>query len=137
VSVSVQPVIVNRACPSQNELPRGEEPLGRIVIIWPARKSEYAPLAVWEVTFEDADSGEQLTTVTGLRMMLGTRRGWDGAIEVDLEQLADAEGDPLPSGAQALPNENGDGVRTGLFRYAVAEMRVADARPSNPRDGGC
>jgi len=126
-TVTVQPVIVNRGCPGQREIPRTDEITGRVIITWPARKHEHTTLPVWGVSIHDADSGEQITTALGLRMVIGTKRGWDGPIEVELEQLTNAGGKPLATGAPIVPDEAGDGYRTAVFRYVVAEMRVAEA----------
>lgn len=126
ITATAETVIVNRDCPGQRELPHDEEPIGRVTLTWPARTNN-APLAVWGVRIDDADSDEQFTNVTGLRMVLGTGHGWDGAITVDLEQLTDADGKPLPTGANVVSGEDGKSVRSGVFRYLVAEMKVAEA----------
>lgn len=126
ITATAETVIVNRDCPAQGELPRDEEPIGRVTLTWPARTNN-APLAVWGVRIDDADSGAMLTNVIGLRMMLGTGRGWDGAITVDLEQFTDTGGKPLPAGERPVPDEDGKSVRSAVFRYAVAEMKITEA----------
>ena len=133
ITVTAQPVVVNRDCPGQRELPRGYgEITGSVVITWP--RPSGLSLNVWDVQIQDADSGETLTTVLGLRLILGGSHGWrPAAVEVELTQLADGDGKPLGSGAPAVPDDDGKRFRTGAFRYVVAEMRIAEP-PTTPFD---
>lgn len=126
ITVTTQPVVVNRDCPGQRELPRNRDEItGSVIIIWPRPRG--LDLNVRDVQFQDADTGEELTTVLGLRLILGGGgRGWRPApVEVELTQLADADGRPLGNGAPVVPDDDGRQFRTGTFRYVVAEMRIA------------
>jgi hypothetical protein len=124
-TVTVQPVIVNRECPGQREIPRTDEITGRVIITWPAPAGPVLP--AMGVAFHDADTGELVTTVVGMRLLVTARAGSGEVVEAHLEQLADDDDRPLPNGAKPVPNDGGDGVRTAVFRYAVAEMRIAGA----------
>lgn len=126
ITVTTQPVVVNRDCPGQRELPRGRDEItGSVVIIWPHPSG--LNLNVWDVQIQDAETGEILTTVLGLRLILGGSHGWrPAAVEVELTQLADGDGKPLGSGAPVVPDDDGKRFRTGAFRYVVAEMRIAE-----------
>jgi len=120
ISVSVTPVIVDRDCPGQREVPRADELAGRVVITWPRP----AGLAVpgFGVVVADADTGEQWTAdVLNLRVNVDPR----GVTTATLERLVDADGKPIGRG-KAVPTQDGQSFRTALFRYAVAEMRIAE-----------
>jgi hypothetical protein len=120
ISVSVTPVLVDRDCPGQRELPRTDELAGRVVITWP--RTSVAAVAPWGIAIADADSGEPLADVLGLRLGIRVR---DQAVTVDLEQLVDADGKPLGTG-RPVHSDDGKRLSTAVFRYLVAEMRVTE-----------
>ena len=125
ITMTAHPVVVSPDCPAQTELPQTRDEItGRVVITWP--RSSNLSLNARDVEFQDFDTGEVLTTVLGMRLHIGDRRGWAhlGAVEVDLLQLADADGNPLGAYAAPVPNEDNSAFRTATFRYLVAEMRV-------------
>ena len=126
ITLTAHPVIVTRDCPGQTELPRDRgEITGSVIITWP--RPQGLNLDVWDVQIQDAETGETLTTVLGLRLVLGGSHGWrPSPIEVELTQLADADGKPLKNGAPVVPDDDGKRFRTGTFRYLVAHMRVAE-----------
>lgn len=126
ITMTAHPVVVSPDCPAQTEMPRSRDEItGSVVITWP--RSNNLRLNARDVEFQDFDTGETMTTVLGMRLHIGGRRGWAhlGAVEVDLLQLADADGNPLGTYAAPVPTEDNSAFRTATFRYVVAEMRVA------------
>lgn len=120
VTATAQPVIVNRDCPGQHERPRHDTLYGRITITWPQPTGLATP--GFRVSIADADTGEEWTAdVLNLRVTVDPR----GITTATLERLVDADGKPIGHG-KAVPTEDGDSYRSALFRYAVAEMRIAD-----------
>jgi hypothetical protein len=145
------PVLVDDDCPSLGEKPRPVLDAGRVIITWPAATTA-GVLPLWGVRLEDADSGEPL--ISGFKLVLGTDTGYEGnIIEAEVTALVDEDGQILAgSGIQPVPTEEyvrhhdaaigltgdarlldehnasfqGSKFRTGVFRYAVAEMRIAD-----------
>jgi hypothetical protein len=116
---------------------------GRIIITWPAPSGPC--LHNWAVTLHDADTGEQIVTAFKVSIVMGADASWDsGAIEADITALIDEDGNILGAGqpvvitdefrehcARADRDEGdehfeGERYRTGVFRFGVAEMRVAD-----------
>lgn len=126
ITVTAHPVIVNPDCPAQTEVPQTRDEItGSVVITWP--RSTNLSVNARDVEFRNFDTGDVLTTVLGMRLHIGGRRGWAhlGAVEADLLQLADADGNPLGTYAAPVPTEDNSAFRTATFRYVVAEMRVA------------
>jgi hypothetical protein len=124
---------------------------GRVIITWPA-KTTSGVLPIYRVTLTDADTGEQIVSGLKLALTLGTDTGYDGdIIEAEVTALVDADGSLLPAGKQpvrvdAAPTDVAESFtseewaereratasapfdfRTGVFRFAVAEMRIAEA----------
>jgi len=125
---------------------------GRLIITWPAAQPA-GVLTNQLVRIEDADSGEPILTALKLALILGTDTGYlPGIIEAEITALTDEDGRiQAGSGVQPVPTEEymrhraaasglteparealedaftGPEMRTGVFRYAVAEMRIADA----------
>jgi hypothetical protein len=133
---TITPVVVDRACPGLKRPTPRDHVDGRLIITWPA--ASFGVVNGWGVTLHDADTGEQIVTVTRLAIVLGDDEGFGGGpVEAVLTALTDANGKLLPAGAPVVPDETGEGFRTAVFRYAVSEMRVAEPCPSNPADGGC
>ena len=135
------PVIVNDDCPGRlrehfrtvAERFQGLPHAGSVIITWPALRDDTLPLFSREMQIHDADTGKPLLTVTGLQIVLGGE-AWRGeAIHVDLTMLADDDGQPILGGPdsvnKAYDRDSGT-VRTGVFRYAVMEMRIAAADKS-------
>lgn len=96
--------------------------VGRIVITWPAATGG-RPLFSLNMSVHDYDTGEQINTVTGLRINLGGTNWNSEPITADLTMLINGNGNPLGSGEQVTFDDNKK-VRTGAFRYEVVEMRV-------------
>ena len=119
ITVTAQPVIASRGCRGQREIPRADEIAGRVAIVWPAAGN--GPLLPFDMAVLDADSGELLTDVLAVRLVVNSR----AAITVDLERAVDADGRPIGTG-ETVPDEDGKGVRTAVLRYTVAEMRIAE-----------
>jgi hypothetical protein len=78
----------------------GDEPLGRVAIIWPAAKTPPSALPCWGVRIDDLETGEQILDALALDLRIGsTDAGWsDKLIEVVLTRLVDAEGKPIGGG---------------------------------------
>lgn len=117
ISVSVEPVLVNRDCPGQRETPRDEKIDGRIIITWP--RSDGPAIPGWAITVADADTGEQWANVLNLRITSDPSEITTAVVE----RLVDATGAATNT---PVRDESGDRIRTAVFRYAVAEMRVAE-----------
>lgn len=121
ITVTAQPVIVNRDCPGQHETPHRTRIAGNVTITWP-RPSAGAIAAVGSVV-ADADTGTVWSDVIDVRVDAGPK----GIVTADIERLVDENGAPDPAGrGRAVPTEDGTRWRTAVFRYAVAEMRIAD-----------
>lgn len=98
----------------------------RVIITWPAPTTS-GVLPIYSVTLSDADTGEQILTGVKLSLVLGTDTGFEGdIIEADITALVNADGQILGPREQPVKSEDGDWFRTGVFRFAVAEMKVAD-----------
>jgi hypothetical protein len=119
--VTVTPVIVANKCPGRDAgaaAPRRVDHAGSVIITWP--RATAPAVSSWNVKIHDADSGRDLGPIT-----LSASIGIDprGFVTADLTMLADVDGDPS-TGPSVLDEETGT-YRTGVFRYVVAEMRVA------------
>lgn len=132
VTVNVEPVLVNERCPGRRQATNGPEPAGRLVITWPAPKPTGMGLHNWGVTISDADTGEPILTAFKLSIVLGTDTAYkEAAIEADVTALVDENGNLLGNEPGSIDRAaRGDAPdepewRTKVFRYLVAEMRVA------------
>ena len=132
--INFQPVIAGPNCPGEPTRHTGQhiaepEVYGSVIITWPAAaKSPFlgAPLLPWPMMIHDHATGEQMLGVSGLRMAIGGKSWNDEIITVDLTELVGDDGKPL-RGERILPVRGDDGrVRTGVFRYYVAEMRIRE-----------
>lgn len=120
------PVMVSDDCPARVKDPEPVETGRRVIITWPAPTTS-GILPIYRVTLADADTGEQIITAVKLSLTLGTDTGFEGdIIEAEVTALVNADGEPLRAGEQAVPTEDGDWLNTKVFRFAVAEMRVAE-----------
>jgi hypothetical protein len=128
--VTVRPVIVNDDCPGATAQPRRKpvEIAGRIAITWPAPQHEHAPLGAWAVQLHDLDNDQPVLTATGLRIVIGGEGWHTGGIYADVTRLVGEDGKPLPNNGRPVLDESGGDAKTGVFRYAVAEMRVAEPK---------
>lgn len=125
-SVTYTPVVVNQGCPGVQS-PPATDTGERVIITWP-RSHGGGVLPIHGVTLTNADTGEQILTGVKLALTLGADTSYDGdIIEVEVTALVNDDGQILGSGDRAV-FADGD-VRTGVFRFAVAEMRVASAGP--------
>lgn len=143
-------VALTEAVLAQAEKSQPIETGRRVIITWPAPTTS-GVLPIYSVTITDADSGEQILTGVKLSLVLGTDTGFEGdIIEADITALADEDGNLLGAGKQPVradavqrdvaesftPEEWEErqrataaapfAFRTGVFRFAVAEMKVAD-----------
>lgn len=90
--------------------------VGRLRIDWPPASTA---LTGWQVQLYDADSGEDVGHRT-LRMTIDAEAG--RIVHADLTMLVDADHAPTDR-----PVVNDGGVATAVFRWAVAEVRTAEA----------
>lgn len=89
---------------------------GSVIITWPETK-DGLPLPGYAIRIEDARTGKQLTNV--LRCTIDVVL--NDLIVAVLTMLTDADGAPSE---KPVPDGNG-GFRSAVFRWLVAEMRVA------------
>lgn len=121
VTVTAHPVVVSRDCRGQHEVPRSEVLAGSVVITWP--RPVAGVLSAWAVTIADVDTATPWFDVINMRINGAPGRD---ILTADLERLVDENGTPDSTGrGKSVPTEDGTGYRTAVFRYAVAEMRVA------------
>jgi hypothetical protein len=92
---------------------------GVVIIEWPAAHgaSPYSSIAGHRVAVTDALTGKLITTCLGVTVRADPQR----LVTADLEMLADENGNPLLEGDPVL--DCGE-IRTGVFPFAVSEMRV-------------
>lgn len=96
------------------------EPLGRIIITWPAATGPVLP--VWGITIADADTGRQITTVR--KVVIADID--EDAIHADLTILCAPDGTPYLGDTRALRQQEDGTIREETFRFVVAEMRIAE-----------
>jgi hypothetical protein len=112
---------------------------GRVAITWPPPSDGTLVLGAEPVMIHDDDTGEQIIDAVAMRLAIGDESGWHGPVMVELTRIVDADGVPsrtvflteayLAHRAAGCEDEDFDGrkYRTGVFQYAVAEMRAASA----------
>lgn len=98
-----------------------EEFTGRLIITWP--KGGNAVFGIG-IVLADATTGEQITSALGMDVVI--RADPEHVVMATVTMLADADGKPLASFAKPVMDDGGENVRTGVFRWLVAEMRVAE-----------
>jgi hypothetical protein len=98
---------------------RREEYVGRVIIAWPQSQAGLVHGA--KVRIRDADSGEDIVSSLDLTVTVAP----DAAIVAEMTMLTDTDGKPLPAGVSPVRDEDGETLRTGRFRWLVAEMRTA------------
>jgi hypothetical protein len=100
---------------------------GRVIIEWPPAPGPGAFLGCL-VSLYDADSGKPVTACSHADITLHADAA--GLVTADLTLFADANGEPiLDAGTMVNPME----IRTGVFPFLVAEMRV---RPAGGAEDG-
>ena len=93
---------------------------GSVTIEW--SRTENGVLPGWRFAVRSED-GSLITTVTELAIHATAT----DLTVVDLVMFADDDGRPLLTAGPALkPGPDGDEIRTGTFRFLVADMRVAE-----------
>ncbi len=97
-----------------------EEFTGRLIITWPrsARPVLLPPLTI----LHDADSREQIMSVTAFTINAHVA---ESVVTADLTMLAGADGKPLAADATPVLDDGNEPL-TGVFRWVVAEMRIAE-----------
>jgi hypothetical protein len=116
---------------------------GYVIIEWPAPQRKDGtprPMAAWGCTILDPVTGQPITTVEKITLQRVTADARNAVI-ADLAMLADPDGNPVmgpdEDGKHVVwPDENGK-IRTGVFPFLVAEMRVRGDRSCGPGCENC
>lgn len=96
----------------------------RVIITWP-KAGHATVLANATMCVNDAETGEEFVDGTAMTMRLGEPGNWTHqVIEVDICRLTAPDGEPLGPG-RPVPVD--DEITYAWFRYAVAEMRIAES----------
>ena len=120
-------VALTRAVLAHAEKPEPVETGRRVIITWPAPTTS-GVLPIYSVAVTDADSGERILPGVKLSLVLGTDTGYEGdIIEAEVTALVNADGKILGPRESPVKSEDGEWLSTGVFRFAVAEMRIAEA----------
>lgn len=92
-----------------------------IIIEWPAMTDDTRALPGRLTAIRDADTEQMIETVSAARIVVDASA--TGIVTADLTMYADQDGNPRLGGQ---PNVGDDGeIATGVFRFAVAAMRVS------------
>jgi hypothetical protein len=96
---------------------------GMIRVEWPPANpaSPYTALPGSLITITDAVTGQPISTVTHADITI--RADAAARVTAELTMLAGLDGEPLADGA---PIMGGEGIRQGVFTYAVTEMTVRE-----------
>jgi hypothetical protein len=107
---------------AEYQFPGRPEKLDRKVIItWPQPMA--GTVRPWAVTITDADTGEQISTVS--KAVLEVHLDAADALTWAAVEAFAAEDGTLVTGSAGIALEAGDSVRTRVFAFEVTEMRVA------------
>lgn len=106
---------------------------GYVIIEWPApRRSDGIPTlpSAWGCSILDAQTGKPLVTVEKITVQRVTAEA-GGFVVADLVACADPDGNPVlfpgeDGRCPAYPDDQGR-IRTGVFPFIVAEMRVRES----------
>ena len=106
---------------ADDDADRPDDYQGVIIIEWPAAHgaSPYSAVVGRKIEITDALTGKPIRTCTGVTV----RADMERLVTADLTMFATEGGLPLLDGE---PVRDGDGFRTGVFPFLVAEMRVKD-----------
>lgn len=97
------------------------ETAGKVIIEWPADCRPAIP--GWALCVYDADTGTQITTVTGMVIIHAPA---DGVVWAQMTIFTTADGKPIFSGTDEIVFRDGEAL-TGTFPFWVQGMRVRDA----------
>lgn len=99
-----------------------DEYAGRLIITWP--KTAAHPVVSHGVVLHDADSGEWITAATDADIVIHAEP--QHLVTATMTMLVGEDGKPLPTKAKPVLDEDRENVRTAVFVWLVAEMRVAE-----------
>ena len=104
-------------------------PRGSIIIEWAPPRTGGRPMPGWDTKVYDTATGDEIgSSVLRIRLIDVDA---SKVLTADLTMLADADGNPA-----AKPHVRGGDVITGVFRFNVSEMRVAQPKADAPRPCG-
>lgn len=129
VTVTMKPVIVDRECPAQGELPSRTKVAGAVTVTWPATGTHLDLVDPREISIHDAVTGQELTTVVALRMACGTSRSWGGEALVELTELVDVDGQVARDPRQALDLDDHGHPRTLTRTFLLVQGVRPDPDP--------
>jgi hypothetical protein len=97
---------------------------GTIIIEWPQPANGVLP--GWALKIWDADSGRQIFSASEITATVDAAA--DGIVVARLVLFADPDGNPVygSEGQTQIHLDDDKNILTGVFRFRVAEMRVAD-----------
>lgn len=98
-----------------------DEFAGRLIITWP--KAATHPVPGFGVAFTDADSGKAITAATDADIIIHADP--QHVVTATMTMVVDADGKPLTADATLVPDDDGENIRTAVFVWLVAEMRIA------------
>lgn len=96
-----------------------QEFAGRLAITWPKAGPS---LPGWAVVLTDADTGQQITSALDLTIHMRP----DEIVTAETTMVCNLDGKPLQEGEPVRWAEGAEEVPTGVFRWLVAEMRIAE-----------
>jgi hypothetical protein len=97
---------------------------GHLIITWPKTTGPHGALAGWRVTLTDADSGQQITSVLDMNLVVHAEPR--ALVTAELTMLTDRDGRPLSPGAKPVIADDGENIATGRYCWIVTEMRIAE-----------
>ena len=97
-----------------------DEFAGRLIITWP--KGDVAVVGR-HVFLADADTGEQITSAFDADVVI--HADVREVVTATVTMLVGEDDKPLPNKAKPIISDDGENLRTGVFQWVVAEMRVA------------
>lgn len=97
-----------------------------VIIEWPPQGSVFA---CWTAVITDAQTGEPITTVSKMALHFDAA----GILWADALAFAGEDGTMLAGTEGRIVPDGQGGIRMGVFRFRVAEMRVGAPRPEPRR----
>lgn len=99
-----------------------EDFAGRLIITWP--KAAAHPVISNNVILTDADTGDHVTAAMNADILIHAEPGH--VVTATLEMVMGTDGKPLTANSKPDISDDGENIRTAVFVWLVAEMRVAE-----------